>query len=1359
MRQKTLSFCLPVIICIILLSCSKKEGPSDQVEVHHDIIAAHTSAVISCDDPIRVRFVKNMVPAERIDTTIDKPPIKFEPTIKGTAVWSGANMLEFRPANRLPQNMAYTATVLLSELVELVDNVPTAFSFDFKTMEQAFEVTIDGLQPYPKDPSLQTLGGKISTADTADNESVEKILSSFQGEKALSINWVHAPNRKNHAFIISDIQRKDKASEVSIQWDGSAIQVDKKGQRFIDVPAVSTFAILKVRPIQGKTQYVEIQFSDPLDTRQDLNGLIAVTDYNNLKLEIDKNIIRVYSSKNWPDKIAIEIRNGIRNAMGYKLEQPQAFQVFFGEQKPEIRFTGKGVIFPTHTKSTIPVETMNLRAVIVQATRIHEQNIPQFLQVNTMEGWSQLNRVGRVVWEKTVPLDVNESQKNEWVRHGLDISPLINQNPGGIYQITLSFDPRHTMYNCPDLKNNIEMIAEPQPQAEWQEDDEESSFWDYYEADEGYSWTSYYENRMNPCHPAFYRQYYDHNIKVSRNVFVSDIGLIAKAGSNGDLFVAVTDIRTTEPLSGVALEILDFQQEVIARAKTSKDGTVTVPCDRKPFLVIARKADQTGYLKMDDGSSLSTSHFDVAGETISNGVKGFIYGERGVWRPGDDIYLTFILLDTTGRLPENHPVIFQFRNPKGQLIQTIKKTESDNGFYTLTLHTDQDAPTGNWKVSVRVGGATFEKALRVETVMPNRLKINLDFGDATKSLYGKHIAGKLSSTWLHGAIAKNLKANIKLKLTEGKTVFPKYEAYVFDDPSRLYDPEEQDIFEGTLDEHGKVSFIANIQTQNVSPGMLMANFTTRVFEPGGAFSTDIYSAPYHPYDRYIGILTPKGDKTRGMLLTDTPHKVLIAAVDREGKPVPNGNVDVELYKIKWRWWWEKGAESIAEYIGTSSYRPIQKESLKIKDGQAEWTLEVKYPEWGRYLIRAKDAEGKHAAGKIVYIDWPGWAGRSTENNPGGAAVLTFTSDKDRYDVGEQAVVTIPTGKEGRGLVSFETGTKVLKTDWFEATGEEAVQYKFTATADMAPTVYVHVTYLQPHLQTKNDLPIRMYGVIPVNVVNPETRLKPEIVSGEVFKPEDTAVIKIKEASGKPMTYTLAIVDVGLLDLTRFTTPDPWSSFFKREALGIKTWDMFNFVAGAYGGTLENILAIGGDDVALDGKKKKANRFPPMVRFLGPFDLGPGKTATHVIDIPQYIGAVRVMAVAGRKNAFGSAEKTVVVRKPLMLLGTLPRVLGPNEEVELPVSVFALEDHVKDVSVSVKTNDMLSVKGQSTKTLAFNQPGDDIIFFKIKVGDRQGVASVFIKAAAGGESAEQRVDLDIRMPGGPVVDVVQSSLSP
>ncbi|MEL6654010.1 MAG: alpha-2-macroglobulin family protein, partial [Bacteroidota bacterium] len=567
--------------------------------------------------------------------------------------------------------------------------------------------------------------------------------------------------------------------------------------------------------------------------------------------------------------------------------------------------------------------------------------------------------------------------------------------------------------------------------------------------------------------------------------------------------------------------------------------------------------------------------------------------------------------------------------------------------------------------------------------------------------------------------------------------------------------EEQTLFEGNLSEEGIASIPAKLSANESAPGMLQANFSTRVFEPGGGFSVDRFSVPFHPYQVYAGVKTPKGDVARGMLLTDEDHTVDVVTVDTEGNPV-SSSVTVSLYKLSWKWWWDKTEDNIGGYKGRVSGEELESETVQTTNGRGKWTLRVDYPQWGRYLVRVVDQNG-HASGKIIYIDWPGWAGRAAEDGQGGAQLLTFTADKPVYSVGETVKLNIPTGFAGRALVSIESGSKVVESHWLEAQ-KGNTDFSFKASAAMSPNVYVNITLIQPHAQTANDRPIRLYGVIPIKVEDPKTILHPEIAMADVLEPNSRVQIKVSERDRGPMTYTVAVVDEGLLGLTRFKTPDPWSTFYAREALGVKTWDLYDHVLGAYGGEVKSLLNIGGGADGEGPEGKKPDRFKPVVKFLGPFELKAGETNSHVINMPNYVGAVRTMIVASNGNgAYGRTDKSTPVRKSLMVLGSLPRVLGPGESVRLPVTVFSTDEGSKVVNVKVETGKRMLVDGPEKQVVRFYDAGEKMAYFNLGVLSSLGKGRIKITAQSGGDVAVYETDIEVRVPNPTIYESFAKSL--
>ena len=754
---------------------------------------------------------------------------------------------------------------------------------------------------------------------------------------------------------------------------------------------------------------------------------------------------------------------------------------------------------------------------------------------------------------------------------------------------------------------------------------------------------------------------------------------------------------------------------------------------------------------MVDGEEQSVSRFDVGGKDIQKGLKGFIYGERGVWRPGDTLHISFMLEDREKRIPDKHPVALEIYNPRGQFYTKMISTQGTNGFYTFAVPTQADDPTGLWNAYVKVGGTAFHKSLRIETIKPNRLKITLALPTILQAS-SKDVYAPLTSSWLTGATASRLKAKVEMSLSKVNTQFKNYGQYLFNNPATDFTTVRADVFNGVLDAEGRAGVNIQLPVATGAPGMLNATFTTRVFEPGGDASIYSQTVPFSPFTSYVGINLnqPKGK----YIETDKDHVFDIVTVNDQGQPVNRSNLEYKIYRISWSWWWENGEESFGTYINNSSITPVASGNLQTTGGKTSFKFRINYPDWGRYLVYVKDRESGHATGGTVYIDWPDWRGRSNKTDPSGIKMLAFSLDKDSYEIGETATAIIPAAAGGRALVSLENGSTVLQQQWLEVSDQGDTKLTFKITPEMAPNVYLHISLLQPHAQTVNDLPIRMYGIAPVFVTNRQTILQPQIKMPEVLRPETDFNVTVSEKSGKPMTYTLAIVDDGLLDLTNFKTPDPWNEFYAREALGIRTWDMYDDVLGASSGRYSSLFSTGGD-ASLKPADAKANRFKPVVKFIGPFYLAKGKQQTHTLKLPMYVGSVRAMVVAGQDGAYGNAEKTAFVRTPLMLLSTLPRVLSTQEEITVPVNVFAMENQVKNVTVSLEASGAgVQITGNRQQSLTFDQPGDQLAYFTLKTGSKTGKATIHLTASGNGQQTKETIEIEVRNPN-PVVTLRNS----
>ena len=1376
-------------VFFIFQSCGRKSAAdfNSDFSLFKEYIVSFTGGIVSSESDIRVvlNFDKKEWKANQV---LDNDLFDIWPSVDGKVVALSTNTIAFIPEKKLKPGTEYQVTLKLDKLIKIPkekEKELSEFNFTVKTIKQDFTINTADIQSYSKE--YQYLNCVLKTADNIDIETAIKLVSAQQKGKNLKIKFEKkSGSGKEFHFIIDSIQRYSEATNLEILYDGSDFDIDQKGQLDVPITNINEFKIVKVEVPDGSNQSVLINFSEPLEKGQDFKGLVSIQNANNLKFSTQGNLLKVYFSNEAPAKkeepvpvaveesavslvdsstivvdsavavvddavevvqneeakpeqilsgdVLIEVFQGVESKYGKKMDFNYTEKITFDQIKPGVRFIKNGTILPSSNNLKLNFEAVNLSAVNVKVYKIYKNNILQFLQYNELNGSQNLKKVAQPVAKTT--LNLSESKlinPSKWNTFALDLSKIITPEPGAIYRVEFVYKKKYSLYKCESSEEN-------ESEGDEEEVDENdvnysgNSYDDYYYDD--YEW----RESQDPCTNSYY-----YNARIATNILATDVGVIAKRGENKSYLFAVNNIVTTEPISNARVDLYNYQQQKITTGATSSEGIASFQLDKFAYFAIVTLGDQSTYVKLDDGLSLSVSNFDVAGETLQKGLKGFIYGERGVWRPGDNLYLSFILNDASNKLPKSHPIKFRLNDPNGKTVyQTIQKTNELN-HYSFTVPTSADAPTGNWEAMISVGGAKFYKSIKIETIKPNRLKIKNTFQRTVLSSSYPNTSN-LEVTWLHGAIAKNLNVEMQAKFSQQATTFKGYEKFTFDDLVRQFSTEEINVFSGKLNENGKASVNIEPKLQGQAPGMLRASFITKVYEEGGDFSTDVISTTYSPYKTYVGIKSPEPNKY-GMLETRTNNRFEVVTVDENGRPKSVRNLEVKVYKVEWRWWWDASTDNLSNYNSSNATTSYKTFIINTgANGKGSFQFALSDEEWGRYLIRVSDNPNGHATALTVNIDWPIWSGKTRNRDASTANMLVFSTDKKNYAVGEKAQISFPSSEGGRALISIENGSKVVQTIWAKTQkGETKVEVPITSA--MAPNVYFNITLLQPHASTKNDSPIRMYGIVPIEVVDKNTILAPTLSMPDVLKPEQAFTIKVGEKTGKEMTYTIAVVDEGLLDLTRFKTPNAWDSFYVREALGVKTWDIYDDVIGAYGGKINQIFSIGGDQDLGGGKAKKANRFKPVVLYYGPFKLEKGQTKSHQLKLPKYIGSVRTMIVAGDANtsAYGSVEKATPVKSPLMVLASLPRKISPSEKVTIPVTVFATEKNIKNVSIQIKTSNGLQVMGSATQSLTFAQPDEKMAYFNLVVGSATGIAKVQVIATSGKEKSVYDVEIDMTNP--------------
>ncbi len=1317
----------------LLIGCQEQE---EKKEIrYNEYVEAFSTGSISKKMPVTIIFRDTLSPVNRsVDTLLSAVQIKPAVSVD-IRIAEDKRTMVISPKENFVPGTRYSVTVNIASLFDQMDASPFDYFFSVFSPDAALRLT-----DFEVDSDDEcVIAAEITTRDSEEAEDVERSIRFPQKD---SVRWSHSVDGRRHQFWVKGIQKPEKESfQYEIKSVKNKIGLKESERLVVPIPVRKSFYLYDKRYVSSPERYVELIFSEQVDPQQNLKGLIEIVDNEDIPVVSDNNSIRLYLGRqDISEHTRIRVDAGIRSKNGNRLSESQEVTVETFSSKPAARFVGKGVILPENDSVTVAFQTINLRAVRIKVIKIFENNIGQFLQSDNLTDFGRLSEVGMPVACKTVMLDSRVNfDPGRWTTYALNLRELMALEPGALYHLELSFDRRFSIYDC---GGTVELSAEELAQEDMQllqRDIDRFKEGGYYYYNSDYDWSNYdWSQRDNPCSDSYYV-----DKTVSRNVMMSNLALIVKNGYSGRMQVIANNILTGEPEELVDMRVYNYQHQLIAKGMTDASGIAELVYGRSvPHYIVAGKGTQRAYLRIDQASALSLSNFEVWGEPLQKGIQGYLYGERGVWRPGDTLHLNLIVRDRFGKLPSDHPATFKLQNPLGQVYAT-KTVKGHNRFYAFDVPISSDAPTGVWNLTASLGGVQFQKKLRIETVKPNRLKVDLQ----TQPLLhkGKNVL-TLETAWLTGAEAKNMKYSVKADFSSVKTVFDGYADYIFDNPAKSFTGEQIVLSEGTTNAQGKVVMPVDLKIGENAPGILNASLVTRVYEPSGEYSINGLSVKYSPYDSYVGIDAPVAE--RESMKTDHTYLFRLVNLKPDGTPVSGGQqIGISVYKVKWYWWWSSQQSDLADYLSDSYHTPVFSQVLNTDmEGKASFEFSVSDSEWGTYVIVATDYQSGHSSAVMSYFYSESAQEEVSEGDE--AMMLMLHTDKSVYGTGDKVTVSFPSMDGAEAIVSIESGTEILETFRVKCS-DVHTSFSFRTTENMLPNVYVYVTLVQPYGAVKNDMPIRLYGVIPVMVESEDTRLLPKIKAPEQVKPMTTFEIEVSEEKGRPMTYTLAVVDEGLLNLTNFQTPDPWNTFFARQALGVDTWDSYQYIFGAYGGKIEQLFSIGGDGILVANNAVTVNRFKPVSISLGTFTIEKNKKQKHSVTIPNFSGTVRVMVVAANEEASGHAEEKIKVVNPVMILSTLPRVLSPGDVFEVGATVFAMEDRVGDVQVSLETNKRLFPQDGVRKTIQMTEKGDTTLYFQTKVSDRPGRAIVKLKAETPNSQSFSDTEINVRSVSVPV----------
>ncbi|GEM_PF-276820 len=1355
-------FALILVTICSFLGCSKKEkaqaGPGS-TSIAEDLakpldlskaVVAKPATLVSVTANLDLEFDRELAPPHLRGQFLNQNPFSFTPEIPGRTQWLDGNAIRFLPDDPLPPGVSFQAVfhgkVALGEQRNVND-----FAFGFKVAEQEI-LELDGDFVPDAQAGKTRYEGVLSFAQGIDPEKLKNDLeiSGPQGRLDFKLEAGDAPNRAR--VVTSALDRvlvgrnfrfslPDKYTVNAGPWKRDVFLAGKELFRAVANEEMSD-------PDAGELSY-GIRFSEPIKEGMDLTGFIDVQPQVEYRVEIQGKYLKLKGKFEPGQQYKATLTTGFPSAFGNKLPQNYVIDMTFTNRQPEVKWFSEGVFLPSENKSKLQLKSINVGKFKVEVKEIFSGNLGFFLQSNGLGGphgnrggggyggggedeegdysndpgnFNDMERVGKTVFLKDFALD---APRNKWLKSELDLSKVFAGKQGQAYILLVSFEKKNLLGHC---QNNRDSAGPG----------------DLYYEDKGYY--------RNPCHDGFY---YGNN-KAQKLVLASNTALTVKKTSDG-IHVFATDVLTAKPASGLKLNLFSMQNQIMNSGSTDGDGHLFFSLPRpkndtaenripeqQPLYVRGDLDQGLAVLKLDH-PAWETSRFEVDGVYgTPGGVNAFIYADRGVHRPGDTIQLSAIFRVNRLPPPENQPIILQLLNARGQQVLETRTQTGPTGQVHFALATKPLDPTGTWTARLRLADQTFEHPLKVETVKPNRLKIHMELPDhiAAPAKGPAFLTGGIEVKYLFGTPAADLKLKTSVRVSEKAKEFGRYPGFAFEHPVKHF-PEEEELMEDKeLDGQGKFTLKQALPSLSKAPGGLQARVAVTVYEKGGGFTEQTRHVDIDPYAAYVGVKNPVASSYARQGET---YKVQAIALDPAGKPLAGRRLKLRVWLNRHYWWWDYDGHDKKDFRTMANTFMVE-EQMVISEA-APVVLKVKLEDEGEHLIEIRDEASGHESGFFLYSSEWG-SGAATDRKEKGFVDIGL--DKNTYQPGDDGKLSFKSPAQGMALVTFEQGSNLIKSFWVEAKAG-VTTVPFQVDRAMVPNFYASVSLIQPHNQIKNDLPMRLYGVKPVYVEDGGARLDLGLEMPKEIRPDKDFVVTVTSNSKEAATFTLAVVDEGLLDLTSFETPNPLAWFFKKIGLDLPTLDNFDEFIGALLPDMDRYFSIGGDAEQANKRagSDQGRRFKPVALFQGPIELGAGKSKQIKLHMPNYVGSVRAMLVACSKNGYASREATTPVMQPVMLLSTVPRVIAPGDRFQVPVSVFAMDSAIREVRVSLAQPKTMTVNGAAEQALAFSKPGESDVAFSLTVGGALGLSPIRIHATAKigsrTEEADDVTELNVQSP--------------
>ncbi len=830
----------------------------------------------------------------------------------------------------------------------------------------------------------------------------------------------------------------------------------------------------------------------------------------------------------------------------------------------------------------------------------------------------------------------------------------------------------------------------------------------------------------------------DYWLRASKMVAISDIGLIVKQGKN-QITVFANSIKTAQPLANVSLRFIGNNNQVVYSTKTDATGVAKYEYTElkatgfATSMVTAQLNEDYNVILL-DRTRINTSRFDVGGKYPNpSGMEAFIYGDRDLYRPGETINISTIVRDETWKIPDNLTMILKIIAPNGKTYKTLRKVLNKYGSFDSQIVIPASAQTGSYIVNVFTGNEVLigSKVIKIEEFMPDRIKVNLSL-NKTEFKPGENIEVGIEAQNFFGPPAAGRNYEVELS-TQRINFYPKknsnYSYYIEGIQTSF-----SNIFrQNTTDDAGTAREVFDIPIEYKNMGTLRCDVFATVFDETGRPVNRLKQMFIYTQDIFFGVKTDDY-----YVRTNQAVKFDLIAVDKNGEALTDIEAQIKLIRYEYK-------TVLSKSGGYFRYRSEKVEKVlqdkKIKINSTSTTFGFLPDRSGEYELRiAAPGVSSYVKRRLYAYGWGSTTYSSFKVNKEGQ--IDIEPDKPNYQVGEKAKILLKAPFTGRILVTLETD-KVIDHFYIE-TDKRAASFTLDIKEEYLPNVYISATLFRPH--EESDIPLTVaHGYASLKVDNPSYKMPVTIEAAEKSRSNTKQTIKVK---AKPNSaITLAVVDEGILQVAGYATPDPYNFYYQKQALGVNTSNVYPYLFPEIGMVRSN---TGGDGSELEKRLNpiQNNRVKLVTFWSGILETNSKGEAVLDINIPQFSGDLRIMAVGYNGPIFGSAQKNIKVADPLVISVALPRFMSPGDKVLVPVVLTNTTNKETRCKTSLRVEGPLKISSESSGTITIGPSKEVQVLFEVEASQSIGASKVIVEAQALGETFVNTTDISVR-PASPL----------